>query len=401
LRIASNWAILSASNSLSPLISLISVPLIIKLHGIDYWASIAYNQSIGTIFSVIAGLGWNLSLPATLYSYAGRSRMRIIFLSFISRFVFFSLLMTFGTVFCFSFLKNDSAQIMALLASGSLALNSVWYFVAISKPSLIFRFDFFPRALLGLTGLCLALITSEVVYIFMGILLGSILSFITILKYVWKYEFINSLDSFFSSPRLILSVFLTQGKFVVTSLSILIYTQVPILLSPFLLNSSSSTFILGMKVIQIATFGFYPANQIIMMKINAKMASNSIKSRTIIQLIITCLTYSTIFFLFFDYIVSFLTSTADTFDSLEKAVLCLTVFSCCASQFTGWIVLPRYSNSQTMLKGAAIAIFLGLPVFVLFSFKLQLSGAIIAYLLIESAVLIVHIRACRRFLVLP
>lgn len=127
--------------------SLATIPFVIAHAGVEEWGSIAVGQSVGSVMSVFALLGWSLTGPAEVARASSSERASLYLRSLVLRSA--AALLLLGGSFGISLALGTSSPIATWLASSSMILIGVgatWFYVGESRPARLLCFDALPRA---------------------------------------------------------------------------------------------------------------------------------------------------------------------------------------------------------------------------------------------------------------
>lgn len=159
-------------------LALISIPLMIRVGGVDNWASIAAGQSLGILASIAVAYGWFLTGPAAvakadvseIYAlYMDSVRLRtVIFLpvTCLAGLVAVLMIRTYDPMFMF----------LGVASTSVLGLRAQWFFVGRNMPWAMVALDTVPRALLIAVGLAAGWWLQSLVVIVCGQIAGILVS---------------------------------------------------------------------------------------------------------------------------------------------------------------------------------------------------------------------------------
>lgn len=146
------------SVGLPALVSVFSIPVIVKVAGAEGWASIAVGQAAGNISAVLIGLGWGYSGVTVVTSSTTVERGSLIRDSAVARLVVAPFVIG---IMCAGLIVLPSADtelsLLAAIGMALVGLGSPWFFAGIGKPEQLLVFDTLPRLFVPLLGLVAAL----------------------------------------------------------------------------------------------------------------------------------------------------------------------------------------------------------------------------------------------------
>jgi hypothetical protein len=133
-------------------ISVITIPLLVKGAGLPAWGSIATGQAAGGIAAGVVAWGWGVIGPAEIASRDGAARWRFFKISVRAR-LLIAIPVVPAAAAC-SWLITAEPVLGAAMA-GAVALSGLsasWFFVGAGDPRSLILFDAAPRALANIVG---------------------------------------------------------------------------------------------------------------------------------------------------------------------------------------------------------------------------------------------------------
>lgn len=158
-------------------VSLLVIPLVIRLSGDAGWASFAVGQSAGSIAGVLIALGWGVSGPTLIAGATPEERVGLARAALLSRLIATPPILLVTVIVAVVLAPTEPfAAALSCVATSTVGLGFTWVFVGGGKPGLLFFLDTLPRALGTVFGGLLFLLTRELWNLAAIQLIGGIVS---------------------------------------------------------------------------------------------------------------------------------------------------------------------------------------------------------------------------------
>lgn len=164
------------------LVTLLTIPFMISVGGVDAWASAALGQSVGVIAAVVIGYGWAISGPAIIAKAAPGTYITVLKESVKTR--LFLLLPTLcgAVLICIFVIPHglNKFTLLGVVSTALLGLRFNWFLIGLNKPYVMLLAETLPRV--GSTALGLAAMrilddmAIAIVAQAIGVLLGSVIT---------------------------------------------------------------------------------------------------------------------------------------------------------------------------------------------------------------------------------
>lgn len=259
-RLLSRLSGFAANAATTGLATLLSISLIINLHGPADWSVFAVAQSAGLAGAVLVGFGWAVIGPATVAPLSAAERRREYSIAVRTRIAIFVAVACVATVVILSTARELAIYLPVAIAYASTGLSSLWYYVGTGQAWPSFFRDALPRAAASVVAPLAALMGATQPILGGVILTGSFVALIS------SWRFVNAeaqgemlkVDkaSFFASLSKQWHGLLSGGVSA-------IYMTLPTVFVGIMAPSAAGVFALGDKFVRLTSTALLPLTQVL------------------------------------------------------------------------------------------------------------------------------------------
>lgn len=163
---------------LSSIVPLALLPLISRIGGEGNWAALGLGQAIGGIFAIAIALGWPLTGPARVVRVEDpRERRRLYTISITTRGIIFVGSLLPMAIVCYLVVSPELFAVAFITAIGqsTVGISPAWYCIATGDARRIAIYEIFPRAFFMALSLPIVILTQQVIFYPIFLVLGGIL----------------------------------------------------------------------------------------------------------------------------------------------------------------------------------------------------------------------------------
>lgn len=251
----------AASGIITGLATLVSLPLLIRLHGPAVWSIFAVGQAAGLLLAVPVGFGWAVLGPAIIARLAQGQRRTEYFVSVCVRLILFMFLcLVAGALVLFHLASTVEPYLPVTLAFASTGFSSLWYYVGTGQSWASFCRDALPRAVA--TALAPLLSLWGPVQLTLGIVLGAgnIVGLIATTLYV-RRESRGSAPEPVTWPQVRVAL-VRQRPGLISGCISSVYMTLPTIIVGAMASNVGS-FALGDKFVRLASTATLPLTQVL------------------------------------------------------------------------------------------------------------------------------------------
>lgn len=165
---------------ISTLSSLVLLPIVSRMGGVDGWAAIGLGQAVGSFCGIVVSYGWNTVGGARIaLAKTSVDRLSVYKESLLTRPLLLLLLAVVSSVILGLNLGYGPLEkilcIMMTVAAMITGMSFAWFAVGEGKPSLILRFETIPTVLAMLTSAVVIVLTGNLLWYPIGIAAGPLI----------------------------------------------------------------------------------------------------------------------------------------------------------------------------------------------------------------------------------
>lgn len=240
------------------LLSVISIPLVIRTGGVDTWGSVAVGQSVGGLTAVIVMLGWSVSgprevalspHPGLLYRSSLVQRGIVVLPAFALG----------GTAIAFIHTHDVIAASLSYAAYAIPGMSATWFYIGLLDGRRLFLLDTAPRLVLSCLGIAaMATFQSVLAWLVMSVV-GSAASCF----FGWRGTVVNGKsDRVAINWRSEIRSIWSQCQDLGISGTAAVYSSGPVALVGAVAPGALAVFALGDRMLRYALLGMLPVSQL-------------------------------------------------------------------------------------------------------------------------------------------
>lgn len=158
-------------------VSVMSIPVLVSIAGVERWAAVAIGQSVGAVAAMAVAFGWPVVGPSRVATADDSAAFLEIYTSLRVRLLVAPPVVALGSVaVTISSPRNDADALLGFAGAACIGLTSSWYYIGKRRPLSVLLFDTAPRATGIAFGLVLAVIFNNIAIALIMQLLGVILA---------------------------------------------------------------------------------------------------------------------------------------------------------------------------------------------------------------------------------
>ncbi len=389
----------AANGVVTGLATLLSITLILSLHGPGEWSTFAVAQAAGLLLAVLVGFGWAVIGPATIAPLTPADRTREYTVAVWVRVAIFVLLvgMT-ALLWACGLLTGVESYLPVALAYASSGFSSLWFYVGTGQAWASFFRDALPRAAASVIAPLAALGGPP------QLILGAVIFAGNATALIASWTFVRSSDTS-RKPWLptridVRSSVAKQWHGLVSGGISSVYMTLPTVVVGAMIPTAAGLFALGDKFVKLTSTAILPLTQVLQGWVpRGSAAERSARVRRALAVAtIAGLAAGLVLAVFSPLAARILSSGQIALDWHLSVPMGVILMSTLVTQVAGTGCLGAYQDYRAIAQSAALGAALGLPVLLIGTRIFGAPGAMWSIVIAEVAVLGYQILALRKHL---
>lgn len=259
-RIAGRLGGFAANGVVTGVATLLSITLIVNLHGPKTWSIFAVAQSAGMLIAVLVGFGWAVVGPATIAPLSDSERRREYSIAVITRAGIFVLIAVSCATAALVGAPELADYLPVTVAYASTGLSSLWYYVGTGRAWPSFFRDALPRALASIAAPIAALFGPTQMMLGAVVFAGSLVALLLSVRYVRNQ--VSGRPAALSGEAFRASISKQWHGLLSGGVSA-VYMTVPTIIVGVLAPAAAGVFALGDKFVRLSSAAVLPITQVL------------------------------------------------------------------------------------------------------------------------------------------